>query len=181
MKVEKPQFQEHGFIPTFWDSEGIKESWVRGRALFNRCKFPVVQIHAWASEDTDDLIGWMRQDVPNVRVLFGYGLDGVVNRVASQGVSQANGIRMVRELVRRGVEQGAVATVLDIEAAAKRDPGPDRTRVNSFLGALVSGPPSTPRTTTPSTTEPIPGTCSWVLSLRSRRRWHRCTPLRRGR
>ena len=137
MKVKKPQFEEAGFIPTFWDSSGIKESWVRGYALFNRCKFPVVQVHAWASEDTGDLIDWMRQDVPNVRVVFGYGLDGVVNRVASQGVSQASGIRMVRGLVGRGLDQGAVATVLDIEAAAKREPGPERNRVNEFLGAMV--------------------------------------------
>lgn len=107
-----------GPIVTFWGGDGA-EAEVRASADLLRAAQPrTVQLHTWTPGPAASLV---RQIVPGVRIVCGFGVDGIARGAVAEGKA-APAVRTFVQLAERAHAIGADAVVWNAEAAWKRPP-----------------------------------------------------------
>ena len=108
-----------GPVPTIWDSDSPVEAWHSSQEYLMRVKPPAIQIHSWSLHDVVDEI---RRSIPGVRVVAGFGVDGIARRVAQNTWSVSRGVRQFVALAHAAWTAGAEVAVWNAEAGWKRPP-----------------------------------------------------------
>lgn len=108
-----------GPVPTLWDSDGIVEALDASQGLLERAAPRWVQLHTW---EPHPAVERLRRLLPTVRLVVGFGVDGIARRVALGEWSVSRGINTMRDLALRACSAGAECAVWNAEAAYKRPP-----------------------------------------------------------
>lgn len=123
-------------MPTLWHNDGIDAAWTIARALFERARPRIVQLHSWSPSSVANSIS---RALPGVKLVCGFGLDSIARDVAKGRMSVAEGIKTFVRLAERAVACGAVAIKHNAEASWKRAPNSvEKQRLSQLVrGALA--------------------------------------------
>ena len=108
-----------GPILTFWGGDGAEAEVRASEALLRAAQPRTVQLHTWTPETA---ARGVRLLVPGVRIVCGFGVDGLARDVAQGRSSVDDGVRAMLRLALRAVGVGADAVVWNAEAGWKRPP-----------------------------------------------------------